>query len=58
MFDQEEKPENREEPKTIEEQVKDLKADLDYLRQRVSSLEDDVKGMKESLRKMSFTPGL
>jgi len=51
MFDQEE-------PKTLEEQVKDLKADVDYLRIRISSIEDEVKELKEAMRKISFTPGL
>lgn len=52
MFDQEEKP------KTLEQEVADLKEDIDLLRKRVVSLEDDMRIVKEQMRKMSFAPGL
>ncbi len=52
MFDQKEKPKN------LEHEVEDLKEDLDLLRRRVISLEDDMRSVKEKLRKTSFSPGL
>ena len=52
MSDEEEKPKN------LEQEVADLKEDIDFLRKRVVSLEDDMGKINEYLRKMSFTPGL
>lgn len=47
-----------EKPKTFEEDDADLKEDLMLLRRRVIELEDDMRIVKEKLRKMSFSPGL
>ena len=66
MYDQEEKPDNlsqenidlEEKPKNPEQELAVLKQDLDILRKRVVSLEDEMRRVKEQLRKMSFTPGL
>ncbi len=52
MSDEEEKPKN------LEQEVVDLKEDIDLLRKRVVSLEDDIRKINEYVRKMSFTPGL
>ncbi len=66
MYDQEEKPDNlsqesidlEEKPKNPEQELADLKQDLDILRKRVVSLEDEMRRVKEQLKKMSFAPGL
>ena len=66
MFDEDEKSNNieqnvieiEEKPKTSEEDEADLKEELMLLRRRVIELEDDVRIVKEKLRKMSFSPGL
>ena len=52
MSDEEEKPKN------LEQEVADLKEDIDLLRKRVVSLEDDIRRVKEQLGKISFTPVL
>ena len=52
MSDEEEKPKNP------EQEVADLKEDIDFLRKRVVTLEDEMRAVKEQLGKMSFTPGL
>ena len=66
MFDEDEISNNveqnvieiEEKPKTSEEDEADLKEELMLLRRRVIELEDDVRIVKEKLRKMSFSPGL
>jgi FtsZ-binding cell division protein ZapB len=52
MFGQEEKPKN------LEQEVADLKEDIDLLRKRVFSLEDEMRNVKEQLGKLLFAPGL
>lgn len=52
MFDEEEKP------KTGDQEIANLKDDIDSLRKRIAILEDDMKVVKDQLRKMSFAPGL
>jgi len=52
MFDEEEKP------KTTEQQVAELKEDILFLTRRIIELEDEMKIVKDNLRKMSFSPGL
>ena len=44
--------------KSLEQEVKDLKEEIHLLRVRIGSLEDEMKNVRERLRKMSFTPGL
>jgi hypothetical protein len=66
MFDEDEKSsdlddnviEIEEESKIPEQESDNLKEDFELLRRRVIALEDDMRIVKEKLRKMSFSPGL
>jgi len=52
MSDEEEKPKNP------EQQIEDLKEEIQLLRRRIVALEDEMKKIKEQLRETSFSPGL
>ena len=47
-----------EKPKTLDQEITELKDDIDLLRKRVATLENEMKIVKDKLRQMSFTPGL
>ncbi len=66
MFDEDVKPDNQEQEvidleeksKPLEQEVAELKDDLDQLRKRIVMLEGEMRIVKETLKKMSFAPGL
>ena len=66
MYDEDEKSskveesviEIEEDPNISEHKSDSLKEDLELLRRRVVALEDDMRIVKEKLKRMSFAPGL
>jgi tetrahydromethanopterin S-methyltransferase subunit A len=66
MFDKDEKPndygpnviELEEKPKTSEQEDAEFKEDFMLLKRRVIELENEMKIVKEKLKRLSFTPGL
>ena len=66
MFDDDEKIDSaesdvieiEEEPTNPEQKADNLQEDLVHLKRRVAALEDDMRIVKEKLKKMSFSPGL